>query len=362
MALGRDVHTNNVYSMIIGQFGRAITPSGVTGTTVNGVGSLQFGGGSSTAARDISCIVGTAIFGSTSNGGGQANFWNTSGADQAEYFEWKDNNPSGEKRIGYFVSLDSGKIVKSKTGDRILGVSAKSGPGISGYVGDCAELRWQGKGLKDEFGNPITRLSLKNKTITILERYNVKITTELQEILDRDDENIKTDINNLTLELDFDQVYVKDKLMNTGTDKFEILSVLKETKTHVTSEIRNLINTHTDLTPPINEKICELELTGLPKDFDQNIIKTEINSATFISVSVENPDYDPNVVYIPRSQRPEWSPVSLIGKVYVRDEGRCTIGDYCDTDNEGKAIPGIKYAVLSRSSDNVIRIFVDRSQ
>ena len=74
----------------------------------------------------------------------------TSGADYAEYFEWKDGNSSSEDRIGQSVVLDGNKIRKATSSDNasnILGVIS----GNPSVVGDTAELRWQGKYELDDF-------------------------------------------------------------------------------------------------------------------------------------------------------------------------------------------------------------------
>jgi hypothetical protein len=74
----------------------------------------------------------------------------TSGADYAEYFEWKDGNSSSEDRIGQSVVLDGNKIRKATSSDNasnILGVIS----GNPSVVGDSASLRWQGKWELDDF-------------------------------------------------------------------------------------------------------------------------------------------------------------------------------------------------------------------
>ena len=74
----------------------------------------------------------------------------TSGADYAEYFEWKDGNSSSEDRIGQSVVLDGNKIRKATSDDsasNILGVIS----GNPSVVGDTAGLRWQGKWELDDF-------------------------------------------------------------------------------------------------------------------------------------------------------------------------------------------------------------------
>ena len=74
----------------------------------------------------------------------------TSGADYAEFFEWKDGNASSEDRVGQSVVLDGNKIRKATSDDSastILGVIS----GNPSVVGDTAELRWQGKWELDDF-------------------------------------------------------------------------------------------------------------------------------------------------------------------------------------------------------------------
>ena len=73
------------------------------------------------------------------------------GADYAEYFEWKDGNPNNEDRVGYIVCLDGDKIVKANTGDDILGICS----GTAMVLGDSAEWNWSKRYLTDDFGRII---------------------------------------------------------------------------------------------------------------------------------------------------------------------------------------------------------------
>ena len=77
-----------------------------------------------------------------------------SGADYAEYFEWKDGNSSSEDRRGYSVVLDGNKIVKATDSDdasKIIGVIS----GNPAVVGDSAWNKWNQKHLKDNFNTYI---------------------------------------------------------------------------------------------------------------------------------------------------------------------------------------------------------------
>lgn len=75
----------------------------------------------------------------------------STGADYAEYFEWKDGNPNNEDRVGYIVTLDGDKIVKANTGDDILGICS----GTAMVLGDSAEWNWNKRYLTDDFGRII---------------------------------------------------------------------------------------------------------------------------------------------------------------------------------------------------------------
>jgi len=68
-------------------------------------------------------------------------------------------------------------------------------------------------------------------------------------------------------------------------------------------------------------------------------------------------DYDPTREYIPRSERPEWSPVGTHGKLIVVDDGTCEVDGYCTAADGGIATKADKgYRVIERLDDTHIRI------
>lgn len=78
-----------------------------------------------------------------------------------------------------------------------------------------------------------------------------------------------------------------------------------------------------------------------------------------IKAPITNPDYDPDQKYIKRADRPEWSAVGMMGKLYVRDDGTCQVNGFA------KPINGVATAstsgtmrVIERVSDNVIRVVI----
>lgn len=106
---------------------------------------LIFGNGTADARANAFTLdwTGNATFAGTVT--------SASGADYAEYFEWKDGNVNSEDRVGYIVTLDGDKIVKAKAGDDILGIIS----GCATVIGDNAEWNWQGRFERDEFGRII---------------------------------------------------------------------------------------------------------------------------------------------------------------------------------------------------------------
>ena len=75
----------------------------------------------------------------------------SNGADYAEFFEWEDENPCNEDRVGLLVTLDGEKIRLAETGDEILGIIS----GTAAVLGDNYECEWNGKYLTDDFGRVI---------------------------------------------------------------------------------------------------------------------------------------------------------------------------------------------------------------
>ena len=72
-----------------------------------------------------------------------------------------------------------------------------------------------------------------------------------------------------------------------------------------------------------------------------------------------NHNYDSTKEYIPRSKRKEWAVVGLMGKLYVRDDGKCKVNEFCKTGDGGIAVPAENgYRVMKRVSDSIIQILI----
>jgi len=72
---------------------------------------------------------------------------------------------------------------------------------------------------------------------------------------------------------------------------------------------------------------------------------------------IYNPLWDSTKIYTPREDRPEWSPVGMMGKLLVRDDGTCVVNGYCKSNDSGIAtISTTGYRVIKRVSTNIIQV------
>ena len=179
--------------------------------------------------------------------------YNSSGADYAEYFEWKDKNTNNEDRVGLFVTLDEQYIrIANSEDDYILGIISGN-PSVIGdsYFGD----NWHGMYKTDVFGRLLTEI------------------VHIDEYIDED---------------------------------------TKET---------------------------------VPEHDEERLIL--------------NPDWDPELEYDAREDRPEWDAVGLVGKLVVIDDGTCEVNNYCKVADNGIATKSDNtsgYRVMKRLDDTHIQI------
>ena len=179
--------------------------------------------------------------------------YNSSGADYAEYFEWKDKNTNNEDRVGLFVTLDEQYIrIANSEDDYILGIISGN-PSVIGdsYFGD----NWHGMYKTDVFGRLLTEI------------------VHIDEYIDED---------------------------------------TKET---------------------------------VPEHDEERLIL--------------NPDWNPELEYDAREDRPEWDAVGLVGKLVVIDDGTCEVNNYCKVADNGIATKSDNtsgYRVMKRLDDTHIQI------
>lgn len=74
-----------------------------------------------------------------------------------------------------------------------------------------------------------------------------------------------------------------------------------------------------------------------------------------------NPDYDNSQEYQPRSERPEWDAVGMLGKLVAVDDGSCAANGWCTVGEGGIAVSSdsrTKYRVMERLDDSHVRILI----
>lgn len=74
-----------------------------------------------------------------------------------------------------------------------------------------------------------------------------------------------------------------------------------------------------------------------------------------------DPAYDSTQTYIPRTARPEWFAVGMMGKLVVIDDGSCQVDGWCAVGEGGGATHSqerTKYRVLSRLDESHIRVLI----
>jgi hypothetical protein len=237
------------------------------GNTSNGFYSY-YGSGYSTYIRSRNTDNTDAIFYADTGGGVVIKFQSDgngrfdggadigAASDYAEFFEWNDANPSNEDRRGLSVVLSTdGKIREATASDATSDIIGIVSANPA-VVGDSAYLNWQGRHLKDEWGS----------WVTVEEEFLVwnKQGTETNE------EGVKVPVAQ----------------------------------------------------PDITDPQCEPDAQVLVSEIAQHpeIPQYAIDNDLRITRKsrVTNPDFDPNVNYTPRVDRPEWDAIGLMGKLWLK--------------------------------------------
>lgn len=244
------------------------TPNSVyTNSTTNGFYSY-YGSGYTTYLRSRNTDNSDAVFYADTGGGVVIKFQSNgdgrfdggadigAASDYAEFFEWEDANPSNEDRRGLSVVLSTdGKIREATASDATSDIIGIVSANPA-VVGDSAYLNWQGRHLKDEWGS----------WVTVEEEFLVwnKQGTETNE------EGVKVPITQ----------------------------------------------------PDITDPQCAPEYQVLVSEIAQHpeIPQYAIDNDLRITRKsrVTNPDFDPNVNYTPRVDRPEWDAIGLMGKLWLK--------------------------------------------
>lgn len=191
--------------------------------------------------------------------------WTGGGADYAEYFEWADGNPKNEDRRGLSVVLVGAKIRVATAADAkssIIGV-VSARPTV---VGDAAHMRWKDKYLRDEYG------------ADLMEDAPFLSWIELRQKLQSDPD---------APELQQAEPPAQD-----------------ESEAQAAEE-------------PAPE-YEEIPHRYFEDSVPQGVVVPQDAVRSTEQRRVLNPAYDPESKYTSREDRPEWSPIGLMGKLVVR--------------------------------------------
>ena len=74
-----------------------------------------------------------------------------------------------------------------------------------------------------------------------------------------------------------------------------------------------------------------------------------------------NPAYDNAEKYVPRTQRPEWDAVGLLGKLVAVDDGTCVPDGWCTVGEGGMATASkerTEYRVMARMDESHVRVMI----
>lgn len=74
-----------------------------------------------------------------------------------------------------------------------------------------------------------------------------------------------------------------------------------------------------------------------------------------------NPNYDPAQTYVPRTERPEWAAVGLLGKLVVLDDGSCQPNGWAAVGEGGVATASkerTKFRVMERQDESHVRVMI----
>lgn len=96
--------------------------------------------------------------------------------------------------------------------------------------------------------------------------------------------------------------------------------------------------------------------------YEETEMETDSDEKTFVTARKQNPDYDAELRYVPRRERPEWSAVGMIGVLPLRDDGSCVPGGFAKCGEGGVATNAGEWEchktffVIERVSDNIIKV------
>lgn len=103
----------------------------------------------------------------------------------------------------------------------------------------------------------------------------------------------------------------------------------------------------------------------LDEETGEQIGNKTIQETAIVQVPIENENYDSSETYIPRSKRPEWDAVGLMGVLSVYDDGTCEKNGFCKVASNGIATASSHedgsyqfpvYRVVDRVTENIVKV------
>lgn len=96
-------------------------------------------------------------------------------------------------------------------------------------------------------------------------------------------------------------------------------------------------------------------------DEEGNLIYDKAGLPVMVQVPKISEIYKPSLPYTPRSERPEWDYVGMVGVIPVRDDGTCIPGQFCKCGGNGIATLAEQrgfdtFFVIERISENVVSV------
>lgn len=108
------------------------------------------------------------------------------------------------------------------------------------------------------------------------------------------------------------------------------------------------------------------DIYGQPIWEDVEVEELDENGNTIMPKHIEhrqklNPEYNNKENYIPRSERPEWITVGMLGKLVMKDDGTCIPNSYCKPSTDGIATHSdeeTRFRVMKRIDENHIKVLI----
>ena len=102
------------------------------------------------------------------------------------------------------------------------------------------------------------------------------------------------------------------------------------------------------------------ETTQVPRE-DGTMETVELIPACRELAPVVNPEYDHTIKYLPRTQRPEWDAVGMMGRLVAVDGGTCQVNGWCAVGEGGKGTHSdtrTRCRVMARLDETHIRVLI----